>query len=175
MTSMLYIDPVMNNKPNDPEELFHLKKYCLWTDVKVNCWLFFAIIAGATNVFLFHSHLPLQEEYQTWPVGLRATIELIPLLAVLLWTRNMAAWMRGMDELQRCITLGAWLFGAAATLCFLSLWPLLDAAGVSGAVLKATKFKFHLEALDKPNFPVTLGLLCVFYVLGYFILNRRFK
>jgi hypothetical protein len=104
---------------------------------------------------------------------LRAIIELIPLLAALLWTRSMARWMRGMDELQRRITVRAWLFGAAATLCFLSLWPLLDEAGVSAAILKATKI--HLEALDKPNFPLTLCLLCIFYVLGHFILNRRFK
>jgi len=173
MTSMLYIGSVMNNKPNDPEELFHPKKYCLWTDVKVNYWLFFAVFVGAANDLLFHSHLPLQDDYQTWPVGLRTVIELVPLLAALLWTRNLARWMQGMDELQRRITLGAWLFGAAATLGVLSLWPLLDGAGVSAALLQATKF--HLEALDKPNFPVTLCMLCIFYVLGHFILNRRYK
>jgi hypothetical protein len=170
---MLYIASNMNNKPNDPEELFHPKKYCLWTDMKVNYWLFFAICAGAANVFLFHSRLPLQEDYLTWPVGLRAIIELIPLLAALLWIRSIAKWMRGMDEMQRRITLEAWLFGAAATLCVLSFWPLLDESGVSAAILKATKF--HLEALDKPNFPLTLCLLCIFYVLGHFILNRRYK
>ena len=173
MTSMLYTCFVMNNKPNDPEELFHPKKYCLWTDVKVNYWLFFAVGAGAANVFLFHCRLPLQENYLTWPVWLRAVIELVPLFAALLWTRHMARWMRGMDELQRRITLEAWLFGAAATLALLSLWPLLDGAGVSAAILKATKF--HLEALVRPNFPLTLCLLCIFYVLGHFVLVRRYK
>lgn len=163
----------MNNKPNDPEELFHPKKYCLWTDVKVNYWLFFAFFASTANVFLFHSNLFLHNDYLAWPVTMRAIVELIPLLAVLLWTRRMAKWMRGMDELQRRITLGAWLFGAATTLGVLSLWPLLDGAGVSAAILKATKF--HLEALDKPNFPLTLCLLCIFYVLGHFVLNRRYK
>jgi hypothetical protein len=78
-----------------------------------------------------------------------------------------------MDELQRRITLEAWLFGATVTLGVLSLWPLLDGAGVSAAILKATQF--HLEALDKPNFPLTLCLLCIFYVLGHFVLNRRYK
>ena len=170
---MLYTYFVMNNKPNDPEELFHPKKYCLWTDVKVNYWLFFAVGTGAANVFLFHCRLPLQENYLTWPVWLRAVIELVPLLAALVWTRHMARWMRGMDELQRRITLESWLFGAAATLGVLSLWPLLDGAGVSAAILKATQF--HLEALDKPIFPLTLCLLCLFYVLGHFILNRRYK
>ncbi len=170
---MLYTASNMNTKPNDPEELFHPKKYCLWTDLRVNYWLIFAIFAGTANDLLFHSRLPLQDNYLTWPVGLRATIELIPLVMALLWTRSMARWMQGMDELQRRITLGAWLFGAAATLGILSLWPLLDGAGVSAAILKATKF--HLEALDKPNFPVTLGLLCVFYVLGHSIFNRRYR
>jgi len=163
----------MNNKPNDPEELFHPRKYCLWTDVKVNFWLLFAMVAGATNIFLFHSRLAWRANYQTWPVGLRATIELVPLLAALLWVRSMARWMRGMDELNRRITLEAWLFAAAATLWVFSLWPLLDGAGVSAVVLKATNF--HLEVLDKLNLPLTLGMLSAFYILGHFIINRRYK
>ena len=163
----------MNNTPNDPEQLFHPKKYCFWTDVKVNFWLFFAMFGSGANAILFHGRLPMQETYLSWPVWLRAAIELVPLLAVLIWTRQVAGWMRGMDELQRRITLEAWLFGAAATLVVLSLWPLLDGAGVSATVLKATKF--HLEALDKPIFPLTLGLLSIFYIIGHFILNRRYK
>lgn len=163
----------MNNKPNDPEELFHPRKYCFWTDMKVNYWLFLAMGAGAANAILFHSRLSWQEAYLAWPVVVRAAVELSPLLAALLWVRSMARWMQGMDELQRRITLGAWLFGAATTLFVLSLWPLLDQAGVPAAMLKVTKV--HLEALDKPNFPVTIGMLLLFYILGHFILNRRYQ
>jgi hypothetical protein len=100
----------MNDKPNDPGELFHPGKYCLWTDAKVNFWLFFAMVAGAANVFLFHSRLPLRENYRTWPVGMRAALELVLLFAALLWARSMARRKRGMDELHRRITLAAWLF-----------------------------------------------------------------
>ena len=141
--------------------------------MKVNFWLFFAMVGGAANIFLFHSRLPLQESYHTWPIGVRAALEFIPLFAALLWVRSMARWMRGMDELYRRVTLEAWLFAAAATLWVLSLWPLLDRSGVSTAVLRATNF--HLEALDQPNLPLTLGILVVFYILGHSIFNRRYK
>jgi len=44
----------------------------------------------------------------------------------------MARFIRGMDELHRRITIEAWLIAALATLVFISIWPMLDAAGISG-------------------------------------------
>jgi hypothetical protein len=167
----------MNNRPNVPDEIWLGKKEYSWgMDWRVNCWLLFAMVTGAANDLLFHSKAPyglLRHCYQDWPVVLRAVIELVPLLASLLWVRSVARWIRGMDELHRRITLEAWLFAAIATLSVLSIWPLLDGAGVSAAILQATNV--HLEALDKPNFPLTLGILWLFYFLGHSIYNRRYQ
>ena len=98
----------------------------------------------------------------------------------------MARYIRGMDELHRRITIEAWLIAALATLGFLSIWPLLDAAGISASVYRVTHFpelftdKPHVFLglwllLDKPHIFLILYLLNAFYILGYFILIRRYK
>jgi hypothetical protein len=189
---MLYIVFVMSNKPNDPEECINPKKVSLWTDAKVNYWLVIALVVGLANEILFHPIGPpldgvLREDFLTWPAGIRILIESVPLLAGLLWARSMARFIRGMDELHRRTVVEAWLFSALATIGFISIWPLLDAAGISGSVYYATHF--HGEFTDKPHFfPVlwllldkppsiflTLFLLNAFYILGFFILIRRYK
>ena len=196
MTRMLYTTGTMSNKPNDPEVLLNFKKNSQWADakvfMKVNYWLFICLATGAANALLFHTIVPpldgvLREDFLTWPVGIRLIIESVPLLAGLLWARSLARFIRGMDELHRRITIEAWLIAALATLGFLSIWPLLDAAGISASVYWATHF--HGEFTDKPHFILgfwllldkppsiflTLCLLYGFYILGYFILIRRYK
>ena len=176
---MLYTIGTMNNKPNIPDEvMLDWKNYSFWADMKVNLWLFVAMLTGAASAFLFHTNPPYGPShhcyYQDWPGMLRAVVELFPLLASLLWARSMARWIRGMDELHRRIMLETWLIGAIATLYFLSIWHLLDLAGVSAAVLQATQ-KVHLEALDKPIFPLTIGMFYIFSGFSFTILNRRYK
>jgi hypothetical protein len=189
---MLYTGFVMNNKPNDPEDCINLKKFSWRTDTKVNYWFGVAVVVGLANEILFHTIVPpldgvLREDFLTWPVGIRLIIESVPLLAGLLWARSMARFIRGTDELHRRITIEAWLIAALATLGFLSIWPLLDAAGISASVYRATHF--HGEFTDKPHFILgfwllldkppgiflTLCLLYAFYILGYFILIRRYQ
>ncbi len=191
MTRMLYTS-CMNTKPNDPEDCINLKKFSWRTDTKVNYWLFIGLATSAANEILFHTIVPpldgvLREDFLTWPVGIRLIIETVPLLAGLLWARSMARYIRGMDELHRRITVEAWLFSALATIGFIFIWPTLDAAGISGSVYYATHF--HGEFTDKPHIFLvswvlmdkppsiflTLWLLNAFYILGYFILIRRYK
>ena len=181
---MLYTYFVMSNKPNDPEDCINLKKFSWRTDTKVNYWLFIALATGAANGILFHGPPfdgVLRENYLTWPVGMRIIIESVPLLASLLWARSMARFIRGMDELHRRITIEAWLIAALATLVFISIWPMLDAAGISASVYWATHFPGEdipvlWPLLDKtPSIFVTVWLLNAFYILGYFILIRRYK
>jgi hypothetical protein len=192
MTRILYTAETMISKPNDPEECINLKKASLWTDTKVNYWFFIAVVVGLANAILFHPIGPplggvLREDFLTWPVGIRLIIESVPLLAGLLWARSWVRFIRGMDELHRRITIEAWLFSALATIGFISIWPMLDAAGISGSVYYATHF--HEEFTDKPHFfPVLwllldkppsifriLWLLYAFFIPGYFILIRRYK
>jgi hypothetical protein len=192
MTRILYTAETMISKPNDPEECINLKKASLGTDTKVNYWFFIAVVVGLANAILFHPIGPpldgvLREDFLTWPVGIRLIIESVPLLAGLLWARSWVRFIRGMDELHRRITIEAWLFSALATIGFISIWPMLDAAGISGSVYYATHF--HEEFTDKPHFfPVLwllldkppsifriLWLLYAFFIPGYFILIRRYK
>jgi hypothetical protein len=154
--------------------------------------LFIGIVVGLANELLFHTFVPpvngvLREDFLTWPVGIRILIESVPLLAGLLWARSMARFILGMDELHRRITVEAWLFSAMATIGFFSIWPMLNAAGISGSVYYAAHF--HGEFTDKPHIflvlwllldkppsiALTLFLLNAFYILGYFILIRRYK
>jgi hypothetical protein len=177
MTRMLYNAGTMNNKPNLPEEVVSWKTYSFRADMKVNSWLFVALLTSAASAFLFHTNPPYGPShhcyYEDWPVVLRAVVELFPLLATLLWARSIVRWMRGMDELHRRIMLETWLIAAIATIYFLSIWHLLDLAGVSAAILRATHV--HLEALDKPIFPLTIGMFYLFSGLGFNILNRRYQ
>jgi len=182
----------MNNKPNDPEECINIKTFSCWTDTKVNYWLFIGCVAGLANELLFHTIVPpvdgvLRGDFLTWPVGIRILIESVPLLAGLLWARSMARFIRGMDELHRRTVIEAWLFSALATIGYLSIWPLLNVAGISASIYWATHF--HGEFTDKPHsflllwlllgrppsILVTLMLLNAFYILSYFILIRRYK
>jgi hypothetical protein len=189
---MLYTGLVMNNKPNDPEDCINLKRNSWRTDTKVNYWFFIAVAVGMANAILFHPIGPpldgvLREDFLIWPAGIRLIIESVPLLAGLLWPRSWTRFIRGMDELHRRITIQAWLIAALATIGFISIWPMLDAAGISGSVYYATHF--HGEFTDKPHFfPVLwllldkppsifriLWLLYAFFIPGYFILIRRYK
>jgi hypothetical protein len=177
MTRMLYNAPMLK-RPNMPEEVvFGSKQFSLRRDLRVNHWLLLAILFGAANCFLFHSNVfpgHLREIYQGWPVFLRLLIEFLPLFAGLLWIWSLARWLRGMDELGRRITLEAWLFASVLTIGFLSFWPLLDAAGLSTSILQTTR-SVHLDALDRPILPVTLGMMWFFHLLGHLFFSRRYK
>ena len=110
MTRILYTAETMISKPNDPEECINLKKASLWTDTKVNYWLFIAVVVGLANAIYFHPIGPgfdgvLREDFLTWPVGIRLIIESVPLLAGLLWARSVARFILGMDEFHRLITI----------------------------------------------------------------------
>ena len=186
MTSMLYTIGTMNNKPNIPDEvMLDWKNYSFWADMKVNLWLFVAMLTGAASAFLFHTNPPYGPShhcyYQDWPLMLRAVVELFPLLASLLWARSMARWIRGMDELHRRITLEACLFAVIGTLLVVTAWHRLDKAGVLEAVFRPPSpplehWDFRQFAhLDLNQFVLTIVLLWFFYFLGHSIFNRRYK
>src|ERR1035438_9505292 len=116
----------MNNKPNIPEEVIPGKNYSFWTDMKVNSWIIVALFTSFVTDMLLHSNVPrmlhiheqdspvlfgfLHPHAENWPVAMRVIIELLPLLMCVLWVRNIARWIRGMDELHRRIMLETLLF-----------------------------------------------------------------
>ena len=114
----------------------------------------------------------LLKHHQDWPVSLRLLIALLPLAASLLYVRGIAQWIRGMDELHRRVTLGAFLFGTTLYLIFNAGWPLLVRAGVFAA-LNLTRW--HLDQMPFSNCTFTICLTYIFSALGYAIFNRRYQ
>ena len=187
----------MNNKPNIPEELIPGENYSFWTDIKVNGWLIVAMLTAFVSDMLLHSNAPrffhleekdwpvvfglLHPHAEDWPIVIRVIIELIPVIFSLLWARNIARWIRGMDELHRRITLEASLFAVIGTLLVVTAWHRLDKSGVLEAIFKPPSPPLErwdyrqLAHLDLNHFVLIIGLLGGFHFLGHCIFNRRYK
>jgi hypothetical protein len=165
---MLYTADTMSTKLNVPDEIVLGNKDYSWRiDWTVNGWLFVATLISGFSDILF-PHLVKQ-----WPVGYRVAIVLVQFSAILLWTRALARWIRGMDELHRQITIAAVLFATNATFFFVMLWHRLEVAGLFQAMFSSGK---HPNASwDIGTLAHIFLLLTLSYFLGYFIFNRRYK
>ena len=165
MTRMLYTGSVMNNKPNIPDEVFlgGSKEYSWRTDLKVNGWLMLAVLMSGASDFFF------ARQVKQLDIALRTLIALAPFFAILLWTRSLAQWVRGMDELHRRITLAAVLFAVSVTFFFVLLWHRLEVAGFFEAICPDRK------SWDIGTVGHVFLLMTLFYILGHSIFNRRYK
>lgn len=158
----------MTIKPNLPDEIwFGKKEYSPWTDWKVNGWLIVATLISVLSDFLFPHQL------RQWHVGLRALVAVIPFLAILLWARSLARWIRGMDELHRRIMLAVILFTVSATFFFVMLWHRLDEVGVFPAIPPVGKGSEASWDIGTVGHIFLLMTFC--YFLGYRIFNRRYQ
>ena len=164
---MLYTGFVMNNKPNIPEEVIPGKNYSFWADMKANGWVVVAaLLWGASDALFPHMVRP-------WPVGWQVAIAVAPFFIISFWVRDLARWIRGMDELHQRITLAATLFAVSATLFFVMLWHRLDMMGFFQAILPTSK---NPDACwDICTFGHSVLLLALFYFLGHAIFNRRYQ
>ena len=163
MTRMLYICVAMNNKPNLPGEVDpRTKEFSLQAQWRVNHWAFAAIFLSVAGDLLVHLH----DDANHWPVALRAIIALCPLLPALFYVRSLGRWLRGMDELDREITLKVILFAISATLYLdMALHPLREWGVVGSECWLLHWHSWWLQAV-----PITC-----FYLLGTMIFNRRYK
>ena len=165
MTRMLYTGFVMNNKPNIPDEIFlgGSKQYSWRTDLRVNGWLMVAVLMSGASDFIF------AHQVRQLDVTLRTLIALVPFLVLLFWMRNLAQWIRGMDEMHRRITLAAILFAVSTTFFFVLLWHRLEVAGFFEAICPGRK------SWDIGTVGHVFLLMTLFYILGHAIFNRRYK
>jgi hypothetical protein len=164
---MLYIGFIMTNKPNVPGEIFlGNQEYSLRMDWQVNGWLFVATLISAFCDIIFH-HAVME-----WPLGWRVGVVLAQFLALALWARSLARWIRGMDEMHSRITTAAILFAVSATFFFLMLWHRLNVAGFFDAIFSRPRAGGSWDI-------ATVGhgflLLTLFYFVGHSIFNRRYK
>ena len=161
---MLYTG-CMNDKPNIPEEIMFGPSYSLRANLKANTWAFVAMLLSWTGDLLLS--LP-----RDWNVAQRAIIALVPLLIGLLWVRDFARWLRGMDEMHRRLSVEACLFATGVTLFVVTAWHILDKTGVFQTGSYMTRL--HLDShFHTASFPISLML--AFYFLGYAIFRRRYK
>jgi hypothetical protein len=61
------------------------------------------------------------------PVFLKLPMVLAPLVPLAIYARALVRWTRGLDELQRQIQIGAWLFAAVGAVVILTIGGILQA------------------------------------------------
>lgn len=164
---MLYTASKMNAKPPVPDELIMFDRQFSWLAVwKVCRWWFLAFALSAL------CDLICPQMTKQWPWWSRSLIVGVEFLAILLFIVDAATWVRGMDELQRRITVSAFFFSVSATFFFFLLWLRLEREGFFNAVF------------GPPVMNGTWGISSVahacalsggFYGLGFLIFKRRYK
>jgi hypothetical protein len=164
---MLYIAR-MNSKLNTPDEIaFGQKEYSWRKDFKVNGWLFVAaIISGLSDIMFRHV-------VRHWPMGWQTAIVVVEFLAIWLWTRDLRAWIRGMDELHKRITVSSVLFAVSGTFFVMMLWHGLDRTGLFNAIFPKPKTGSLGWDICTPTHGFLLMTWCYFGAQGFF--NRRYK
>ncbi len=177
MTSILYTFFIMNNKPNTPQEVMPGKNYSFLADMTINGWIIASGLANfAGDLWLFN--------HEDCPFIFRVIIALVPLSLCLLWMRNVARWIRGMDELHRRVTLEACLFAATWMLFVIAAWHRFKQAGLLEAIFRSSDslpahlaLGFEAGGLTEYHFNyfLAVSLLFLFYALGHFIFIRRYK
>src|ERR1035437_1222289 len=167
MTRMLYTGLAMSNKPNNPDQLILVDKEFSWRVAwNTNRWLFLAFVISTMCDVIF------PDVVKHWSVGSRVAVVLAEFLAVLLAVYDVARWVRGMDELQRRITLAALFFAVSASFFFFLLWLRLDRAGFFNAVFGPPLINNGWGIYSVGHAYV---LLSFFYGVGFLIFKRRYK
>jgi len=167
MTSMLYT-VAMNTKPPVPDELIMFDRQFSWrTAWKVARWWLMAFLISALCDLIF------SEEKKHWSFEWRTAIVFAEFLCIALFCHDAVKWVRGMDELQRQLSLTIFIFAVSATLLFFLFWQCLD----------RERFFYQVFGLS-PDGTISWGICSVahacvlsggFYGLGFLIFKRRYK
>jgi hypothetical protein len=141
-----------------PESVQPGRHYSFRADLKLNAWAFVAVAVALSSRIALHRGAE-------WDAPLRGLMALSPLLPSMLYVRGIARWIRGMDELQRRIQLEACLFATTGTIFVATAFNLLGVAGI----LPTPRIQNGL------GWEGMFGLVIAFFVLGNFIVNRRYR
>jgi hypothetical protein len=161
---MLYTIPNMNSQTNIPGEMvIGDREFSLQRSWKLNTWL---VVAAAISALCDVIYSPVVRQ---WPVAWRLAVVLVPFVALALWVRSLARWIRGMDELQRRITISTFLFAVSGTLLYILLWFRLEVTGLFEAIIG--------QRLGWGMGTVSFGILTfsVIYGVGHRIFTRRYQ
>jgi hypothetical protein len=157
----------MSEKLNVPADIFPGNKQYSWrTDWAINRWLLVATVISAFADVIFRNATA------QWPLVGRTAIVLVQFLALLLWSRSLARWIRGMDEMHQRITIASVLVAVGATFFFLLLWHRLDAAGLFRACFPSQN---PHGTWDIGTVGYAALLLTLFYSIAFRGFNRRYQ
>lgn len=150
-----------------PDELILFDKQFSWrTAWKVCRWWFVAFTISALSDLIFPNTV------KQWHWEWRALIVFAEFSALLLFVLDVARWVRSMDELQRRITLAAFLFSVSASFFFFLMWLRLERAGFFDAVFGTPRINGTWGISSVAH---ACALMGGFYGLGFLIFKRRYK
>jgi hypothetical protein len=153
---MLYIARM--TKISLPEALSLGKGYSFKTDMKVNAWVFVAMLLALMAPWMLQHH-------PAWSLPLRSAVALSPLFPCVFYVRSIWRWNHSLDELQRRIQVEAGLFATTGAIFFSTGISLLGDIGV----LQSTSLVHGLGFLR------TFAVILFLYVLGATVLSRRYR
>jgi hypothetical protein len=153
----------MGNSPTLPDEVDPRKtEFSFRAQWKVNHWAYAAILFSLAGDVLARCN----PDFANWPAGVRLSIALGPILPALLWLRSFRCWLRGMDELDRRITLQVCLFSVSATFYLdLALQPLRRWGVVQSEWGLPDWHSLWFQSV----------VLSCLYLIGARIFNRRYR
>jgi uncharacterized membrane protein len=165
MTSMLY-SARMTTKLNHPDDIGWKPKS--WFDsFKVGAaWLFLVFLTDLPGLYLIQNNPDI-------PLMWRVVIAAVPLFFGFLYVRDIARWIRGMDELHRVLALESFVFATIVYLFLAAASFTLAKAGLWAALVQATHV--HLERIPWNNCTFILCLTYVLFGVGYSIFKRRYQ
>lgn len=157
----------MSTSPHHPAEVIPCKpEYSFRTDVRVNAWLFAALLISVAGDIVF------VRQIASWSVAVRVVLGLAPLVAALFWIRSVMRWIGGMDELHRRITVAACAFATTGTLFGLMAWLTLDKAGLFEAIHLRSGLSLGISAVSSYGI---LTLVVLLFGPGYRLASRRYR
>ena len=150
-----------------PDELILFDKQFSWrTAWKVGRWWFMAFTISALSDLIF------PHTVKQWHWEWRTMIVFAEFGALLFFVSDAARWVRSMDELQRRITVAAFLFLVSASFFFFLMWLRLERAGFFDAVFGPPPINGTWGISSVAH---ACALLGGFYGLGFLIFKRHYK
>jgi hypothetical protein len=157
----------MNSKSHIPDELIMFnRQFSLRVAWSVCRWWFLAFLISTLFDVVFW------QEVKQWTLGWQVMIIFGEFFAILLFIFDVVKWVRGMDELQRRITLAAFLFSVSASFIFFLLWLRLERAGFFNAIFGPPVINGTWGISSLAHACTLLG---GFYGVGFLIFKRRYK
>ncbi len=156
----------MTTKLNHPDDIGWKPKSWLDSFKAGGVWLLLVFLTDLPGLYFIQHHPEL-------PLLVRLAITTVPIIFGFLYVRDIARWMRGMDELHRVLALESFIFAAAVYLFLTATWFMLTKAGVWIALVQATNV--HLEQIPWNNCTFILCMTYVLFGVGYSIFKRRYQ